>query len=103
MRKIVFVAAALCVAFPAAAQHTTCMAHGNMLNCNTTGGESAQQYDYEGQRVLGAAIGNLLAGNPRKKAIKALEKGDCFTAQRLAIKTGDDQFFQQIRQVCTDR
>lgn len=83
---------------------TNCMAHGNMLNCTSIGGDSGtSQYD-DGGRALGEGIGTLIASigekNFRKKVGKMLADGDCQGASRYAYEKGRLELGSSIAQAC---
>ena len=91
------------------AQSTDCMVMANLIHCNRLPDSSRSQgkYDYQGQEVLGRAVGNLVFGNRelsfRKKVGAMLADGDCQGAARYALQKGRLELSTAIARSCASK
>jgi len=94
---------AVCVPASAKAQHTTCMATGATVNCDTIGG-GGYQPNNDGGAAFGSGLADLINGigerNLRRRVGKLLAEGDCEGAARLALEKGRLEMGLAIRQRC---
>ncbi|MDQ2944773.1 MAG: hypothetical protein M3Y27_02295 [Acidobacteriota bacterium] len=124
MRTILAVATAILIATPATAQFTNCTGNGpfvncmstdgtitncnrvgNTVNCSSMGGSQPQSSYDNGGAANGIAnfVQTFRENRARSRVRKALKTGDCATATRESLNTGDMAFAQQVQAYCQRR